>query len=102
VCVCVCVCEQPAQGCYLKAQVRGSNLRPLESHVQHPNHYTTRPHRTLTYCLLTNLGTLVTVKQVSKVSAAYSALMLLVARQEGYLACKKTECWGTGMVICLE
>jgi len=29
-------------------------------------------------------------------------LTLLVWWQEGYLACKKTECWGAGMVICLE
>jgi len=28
--------------------------------------------------------------------------MLLVGRQEGHLACKKTEWWGSGMVICLE
>jgi len=27
---------------------------------------------------------------------------LLVGRQEGHLACKKTEWWGAGMVICLE
>ena len=34
--------------------------------------------------------------------AVCSALMLLVGRQEGHPACKKTEWWGTGMVICLE
>jgi len=28
--------------------------------------------------------------------------MLLVGRQEGHLACKKTERWVAGMVICLE
>jgi len=28
--------------------------------------------------------------------------MLLVGRQEGQPACKKTEEWGAGMVICLE
>ena len=28
--------------------------------------------------------------------------MLLVGRQEGHAACKKTEQWGAGMVICLE
>jgi len=32
----------------------------------------------------------------------FSALMLLIVRQEGHLACKKTEWWGAGMVICLE
>jgi len=31
-----------------------------------------------------------------------SALTLLVGRQEGHSACKKTECWGVGVVICLE
>ena len=33
---------------------------------------------------------------------AFSALMLLVGRQEGHLACKKTEWWGAGVVICME
>ena len=33
---------------------------------------------------------------------AFSALTLLVGRQEGNPACKKTEWWGTGVVICLE
>ena len=32
---------------------------------------------------------------------AFSA-NLLVGRQEGHLACKKTEWWGAGVVICLE
>ena len=30
------------------------------------------------------------------------ALTLLVGRQEGHPACKKTERWGAGMFICLE
>jgi len=33
---------------------------------------------------------------------AFSALTPLVGRQEGHLACKKTEWWGAGVVICLE
>ena len=33
---------------------------------------------------------------------AFSALMLLVGRQEGHPACKKTEWWGAGVVLCLE
>jgi len=33
---------------------------------------------------------------------AFSALMLLVGRQEGHLACKKLEWWGADVVICLE
>ena len=35
-------------------------------------------------------------------SVAFSALTLLVGRQEGHPACKKTEWWGDGMVISLE
>jgi len=27
---------------------------------------------------------------------------MLVGQQEGHLACKKTEGWAAGMVICLE
>jgi len=34
-------------------------------------------------------------------SSVFSALTLLVGRQEGHLACKKTEWWDAGMVICL-
>jgi len=30
------------------------------------------------------------------------ALTQLVGRQEGHPACKKTEWWGAGVVICLE
>ena len=33
---------------------------------------------------------------------AFSALTLLVERQEGHPVCKKTEWWGAGMVVCLE
>jgi len=33
---------------------------------------------------------------------AFSALMPLVGRQEGHSACKETEWWGAGVVICLE
>jgi len=33
---------------------------------------------------------------------AFSALTLLVGRQEKHLACKKFEWWCAGMVICLE
>jgi len=35
-------------------------------------------------------------------SFAFSALTLLVGRQEGHPACKKTEWWGAGVFICLE
>ena len=35
-------------------------------------------------------------------SHAFSALTLLVGRQEGHPACKKLSGGGTGMVICLE
>ena len=39
---------------------------------------------------------------VLKVCYAFSALTLLVGRQEGHPACKKTEWWGDGVVVCLE
>ena len=38
----------------------------------------------------------------SYVYSAFSALTLLVGWQEGHPACKKTERWGAGVVICLE
>ena len=37
-----------------------------------------------------------------EINSAFSALTLLVGRQEGHPACKKLEWWGTGMVICME
>jgi len=33
---------------------------------------------------------------------AFSALTVLVGRQEGHPACKKLKWWGAGVVICLE
>jgi len=33
---------------------------------------------------------------------AFSALTLLVGRQEGHPACKKQEWWGAGVVVCVE
>ena len=36
------------------------------------------------------------------VICAFSALTLLVGRQEGHPDCKKTEWWGAGVVVCLE
>ena len=39
---------------------------------------------------------------VYKYFVVQSALTLLVGRQEGHPACKKTEWWGAGVVICLE
>jgi len=38
----------------------------------------------------------------SYLNSAFIALTLLVGRQEGHPACKKTEQWGAGVVICLE
>ena len=38
----------------------------------------------------------------SKYFSAFSALTLLVRRQEGHPACKKTARWDAGVVICLE
>ena len=38
---------------------------------------------------------------INVADSAFSALTLLVGRQEGHPACKK-QWWGTGMVICLE
>jgi len=36
------------------------------------------------------------------VLSAFSALTLLVGWQKGHLACKKTEWWDVGMVVCDE
>jgi len=42
------------------------------------------------------------LNSLAVLSSACSALTLLVGQQEGHLACKKTEWWGAGMVICLK
>jgi len=38
----------------------------------------------------------------STIMPSVTALTLLVGWQEGHPACKKTERWGVGVVICLE
>jgi len=38
----------------------------------------------------------------NQLSTSFSALTLLVVRQEGHPACNKTEWLGVGVVICLE
>jgi len=35
-------------------------------------------------------------------AVAYIALTLLFGQQEGHPACKKTEWWGAGVVVCLQ
>ena len=42
------------------------------------------------------------IKNTEGTLKAFSAWMLLVGQQEGHPACKKTEWWGAGVVICLE
>jgi len=39
--------------------------------------------------------------KTNKKNYPFSALTLLVGRQEGHPACNKTEWWGAGVVICL-
>ena len=48
------------------------------------------------------MGMLLIIYQLSSRSGTFSALTLLVERQEGHPACKKTEWWDAGVVICLE
>jgi len=48
------------------------------------------------------MGMLLIIYQLSSRSGTFSALTLLVGRQEGHPACKKTEWWDAGVVICLE
>ena len=42
------------------------------------------------------------MEQVVQTPPTFGALTLLVGRQEGHPAFKKTEYWGAGVVICLE
>ena len=85
--------EQITQGCYLKMKGWELNLWPFV--IRHPNHYTTRPRISV---LHDNNADIV----VLSMTVAFSALTLLVGRQEGHPDCKKTEWWGVGMVVCLE
>jgi len=72
-------------------------------------------HRTHTYAkpekffnlkeiinLLTQESYVSISQQLSFMTHAFSALMLLVGRQAGHPACKKLSGWGAGVVICLE
>ena len=42
------------------------------------------------------------ISPIAESPMAFSALMLLVGWLEGHPACKKTEWWGAGVVICLN
>jgi len=48
---------------------------------------------TVFFCLL---------EVIFEVIFAFSALPLLVGRQEGHPPCKKTEWWGAGVVTCMK
>jgi len=41
----------------------------------------------------------INTNQIEVLTIAFSALMLLVGRQEGHPACKKTEWWDVGVVV---
>ena len=45
---------------------------------------------------------IVSLLYLYRVQCTFSALMLLVGRQEGHPACKKLSGGGAGMIICLE
>jgi len=53
---------------------------------------------------MTSYSTLIETMCLPYVSTliSCSALTLLVGRQEGHPACKKTELWGAGVVTCME
>ena len=53
-------------------------------------------HHSAPACCCSRFATVVTRQH------SFSALTLLVGRQEGHPACKKTEWWGAGMVISME
>jgi len=53
-------------------------------------------------CRLTTAGVDAVGNGITHAKQMLSALTLLAGRQEGHPACKKTEWWGAGVVICLE
>ena len=56
----------------------------------------------LSGCVCVPVVIVLRITKVPSVLHDFSALTLLVGRQEGHPACKKTKRWGSGMVICLE
>ena len=55
-------------------------------------------YTTLSYNVIYDVLVLFTFAYI----CSFSALTLLVGQQKGHPACKKTEWWGAGVVICLE
>jgi len=52
-------------------------------------------------CSIVRVMARIRIKQIlTLIASVFSALTLLVGRQEGHPACKKTEWWGAGMVVC--
>jgi len=52
--------------------------------------------------IINNMQTCLFDSSYARTVLAFIALTLLVGRQKGHPACKKTKWWGAGMVICLE
>jgi len=71
---------------------------PTHTHEEEGSAQTTRSARPNFYYYLTSVAVAVDSSRMT----AFSALTLLVGRQEGHPACKKTEWWGAGVFICLE
>jgi len=59
-------------------------------------------HETTTLLLVTSPNIHRFKKSLTRYYLNFSALTLLVGRQEGHPVCKKTEWWGAGVVICRE
>jgi len=72
---------------------KSTSCRRIITSDKHNHHHTiTTERKKLSAQLLLNQITI----------SAFSALTLLVGWQEGHPACKKTEWWDAGMVICLK
>ena len=78
------VCEQLAQGCYLKAERPGVEPATFGVEVQRPDHYATRSHGPTA-----RESRIFILFSCYEIGNPFSALTLLVGRQEGHPACKK-------------
>ena len=102
-----CSCCVTCAVCTTSDNAQSPRQPSLHPHHSPPHHRTTHLHtptcrRVISPHRSCNGLFLPVLLIILRYFAAFSALTLLVGWQEGHPACRKTEWWGAGVVICLE
>ena len=97
--------KQHTHSRFMVVWILSCTIRVSQYQKIHSLTHTYHGHQLSLICFLHLLqsmtSSLFNLRAWQSLSNAFSALMLLVGWQEGHPACKKTEWWDAGMVICL-